>query len=758
MGDMKPIEVFDLTDLFCHKDGEPDKKQSKYGEGVIYRMTIAPDSWKTEELSDGMVRIAGYASTKEIDSYNDIILPQAYKRTITPFKQQGGTMLFMHDWWAIPVGQWETLTIDENGLWVEGRTIATTAGKDVAVAIREGTLKALSVGFRIVKSEFDHESEIRTIKDLDLFEISVVHRGANPGALFQQVKSQGDAAEFIRRAVAEYEQITKTESRVPESADAAKTKEEPIMSNIITDDTVRKAEELVKAFPDFKDTVSTELADLQKNIAAQARLLKEVQEKAEQATKGLISADEYKTFAAKIGADILELSEKIDKGQKARTIMDSAPSVMQWRADCDITIVRDEKGNPLSPMEQKAYHYFQMPMKADSAEGELMKLFRRMNDQLVVLDALQRQVQPRWRLEETKTWQNFVKLGDYLAQRGIISPEFAKALSSSTSGSGSQFVPTLLGAEYYDYYMLSALTEAKFEHFDPQTRIFDWPLLTSLPTVYRRSEATTNNPAVATRTSPGTSKVTFTLEVYAAAVPTSFEFVEDSAIPVVPLIIQASAKAHANSFESVIYNGDSTATHFDTGAGYTSLNPETYEKGLRRLASDASKTFDVQSTSVGVGDATAAFHGKDWTYLLKLAGAYGANPNEGFFWCSVAGYNHTLNMAAFSEPGTYGAGSAFGSGKLDQILGRQLVVSPKISDLMNASGIYDNSTKTYTVVGFCNPTAFRIAEAKGVGVEFERYPTSGQLIAVTTARKSFKCLESATTNGYPSTVGYKVPY
>ena len=52
-----------------------------------------------------------------------------------------------------------------------------------------GSIKEMSIGFFLKKFEIDTESEVRRLTEIELFEISLVTKAANPSALIDDFKS-----------------------------------------------------------------------------------------------------------------------------------------------------------------------------------------------------------------------------------------------------------------------------------------------------------------------------------------------------------------------------------------------------------------------------------------------------------------------------------------------------------------------------------------------------------------------------------------
>ena len=153
----------------------------------------------------GVATIEGYGSTfGNQDHDGDIVMPGAF---IDSISKQLPAMLYQHKTDKIP-GIWEQAAEDSKGLILQGKTLNTTLGRDVAEEMRSGALKSLSIGYGVKKdgSIYDRASNTRILKSLNLYEVSPVTFPANEQATLTSVKaaleSIDTAANLIEQAMA----------------------------------------------------------------------------------------------------------------------------------------------------------------------------------------------------------------------------------------------------------------------------------------------------------------------------------------------------------------------------------------------------------------------------------------------------------------------------------------------------------------------------------------------------------------------------
>lgn len=117
----------------------------------------------------------GYASLfDKVDLGQDAVARGAFVRSLERRGIRGVKMLFQHDPNDV-IGTWTTIREDGQGLYVEGQLAANvTRAEEVRALMQAGALDGLSIGFKTVRSRRDGKSGVRTLTEVDLWEISVV--------------------------------------------------------------------------------------------------------------------------------------------------------------------------------------------------------------------------------------------------------------------------------------------------------------------------------------------------------------------------------------------------------------------------------------------------------------------------------------------------------------------------------------------------------------------------------------------------------
>lgn len=140
--------------------------------------------------------IEGYASVfGEIDSYRDVVVPGAFNKSLqqryVDKGRKGVPMLDQHNSWT-PIGLWpiESVKEDATGLWVVGQiNMKVQKGVENHALAEQGALSGLSIGYNTKLDEWDDAGQVRILREIDLWEISMVTFPAGDSARITSVKS-----------------------------------------------------------------------------------------------------------------------------------------------------------------------------------------------------------------------------------------------------------------------------------------------------------------------------------------------------------------------------------------------------------------------------------------------------------------------------------------------------------------------------------------------------------------------------------------
>lgn len=127
---------------------------------------------------------------RNVDLGGDIVVPGAFQRTLAKHGKAGALppMFWMHKPDHVP-GAWMEMREDDVGLFVHGQLADTTLGNEMRTLLQMKAVRGLSIGYRPIDTDFDADGN-RLLKEIDLWEVSLVSLAMNPLARVEQAKSR----------------------------------------------------------------------------------------------------------------------------------------------------------------------------------------------------------------------------------------------------------------------------------------------------------------------------------------------------------------------------------------------------------------------------------------------------------------------------------------------------------------------------------------------------------------------------------------
>ena len=151
---------------------------------------------------DGL--FSGYGSVfGVVDSYQEVVAAGAFKESLD---SRMPALLWQHRS-GEPIGVYTTVKEDNIGLYLEGKLALKTArGAEAYELLKMGAISGLSIGFVTREDSYDRVTGVRTLKKLDLWEVSLVTFPANDSARvanvksIESIKSLSEAEAYLREA------------------------------------------------------------------------------------------------------------------------------------------------------------------------------------------------------------------------------------------------------------------------------------------------------------------------------------------------------------------------------------------------------------------------------------------------------------------------------------------------------------------------------------------------------------------------------
>lgn len=194
---------------------------------------IVCDKKSVKEITDGenkAYEIEWYASTKDKDRMNDIVEPTAFENTLKQY-MTNPIVLLQHDM-DKPIWNVTEASIDDKGLFIKAKITEDTDG--VFSKLKNWVLRTFSIWYRVKDYETMENEDAEwnyiftnVIKELELFEISLVSVPANPFALVKSFDScfKAEEDEETAEEPKEEEAVEEKEEDLPEESEEWKEEE-----------------------------------------------------------------------------------------------------------------------------------------------------------------------------------------------------------------------------------------------------------------------------------------------------------------------------------------------------------------------------------------------------------------------------------------------------------------------------------------------------------------------------------------------------
>nr|DAI02278.1 MAG TPA: prohead serine protease [Caudoviricetes sp.] len=157
--------------------------------------------FKADDFDEEQGIFSGYGAVfGNVDSGGDIIEPGAFTKTIAEGWERVKILALHNDSW-LPIGKPIELREDSNGLYIKAKISDTSMGRDIKVLLKDGVLCELSIGYDPVAFDYDKDTGIRHLREIKLWEVSVVTWAMNPEATISDYKSARDVADGVEAIV-----------------------------------------------------------------------------------------------------------------------------------------------------------------------------------------------------------------------------------------------------------------------------------------------------------------------------------------------------------------------------------------------------------------------------------------------------------------------------------------------------------------------------------------------------------------------------
>jgi hypothetical protein len=341
--------------------------------------------------------------------------------------------------------------------------------------------------------------------------------------------------------------------------------------------------------------------------------------------------------------------------------------------------------------------------------------------------------------------QRAKSLGDRMIHKYVgMAKRGEKALTSTGAGTGDEWVPTDLSAELQRRFYLSSDLAALMagREVDMPTQPYEYPLATTRPTFFLETTENTS----ATESSPGTGKITLDAKRLMGRTDFSYEVDEDAIIPVLPFVQSQLSEAAADAYESALINGDTAGTHQDSDTQAIAKAAERAFNGFRKLA--------LAITALKLDLSTGGINEANLRAMKKALRKYGVRRRDLIWLVGPSGVNDMEGITNVSTIEKYGPRATILTGELAAFLGIPIIVSERVREDLNASGVYDGTTTTKGSVLLVNLSGWIPGRRRDFTVEVDRDIKTQTQFVVASFRRAFTPVETPSASIRWLSVGF----
>ena len=587
-----------------------------------------------QEADDGSVNIKGYASTNDTDRAGDVIKKEAWEKGGLDNFGNNPIILFNHDY-NKPIGRATSLETDDKGLKITAN-LSKSAG-DVTNLVKEGILRAFSVGFRVKDADYMEEGDGYLIKDAELFEVSVVSVPANQAATFSVAKSfdtKEEYSEWKKQFVKTTEVITPQDNTDNTSV---------FKENIMSENKDFNLEEFAKNVA--KETTA---AIAMQQADAKAKAIAEEQAVAEKAVEEKAISD------AKLEEKKAEVSAIIEAGTSgAETLV----SDLEKRIDSKYSNVEEVVEGLKAELREKSEEISQI--------RESKRIFGERQKSGNALESFTSDLEDVWLLGKatgkglnTKFAKDTMEKVNAMSGVDVSSADFEQTVSTNIERdiqnelvlaplfreiamtSATQILPILPDAGYAEFTGNQiASGSAPHGNLDPRGDAYDPANGAGIV----MAERTLSTKKLISQSYLGN------------------ETEEDAILPILPLIRESMIRSHARGVENAVLAGDDADGVYGTSGA-------TFE-GLLHLARNDSDL--TQTTTAFATDALTALQ---LLAARKNMGKYGLRADDVIYVVSQRGYFELLEDAEFQDVNLVGDMATKLSGEIGTVFGSKVIV------------------------------------------------------------------------------------
>ena len=319
--------------------------------------------------------------------------------------------------------------------------------------------------------------------------------------------------------------------------------------------------------------------------------------------------------------------------------------------------------------------------------------------------------------------------------------DLSKAMDTVTAGEGLEWVPTAFSSDFVDMVYLSPVVLSQFPRFSMAAATVNVPALQGRLRAYRGTQSTTREDYNVLQTIPSivtSGKIAFDATKIMIAVGYSDELVEDSIVPIAPLLRNNIVLTMGLDLEDAFINGSTALNDLDNAAA-AQLWAATTGTDDVRSAFDGLRKWVETNTATYDGGGTGNIESVDFLHVKTLMGIYGARASDGLIVTGIDGETIMLGLDDVRTIDKFGPKATVHTGQIGALYGWPILVSENIygpgqGTGLNTDGVYDGVTTTSTVALMVHKNSFWIGDRRTMTVESDRSVLAQQNWLVTSTR------------------------
>lgn len=436
-------------------------------------------------------------------------------------------------------------------------------------------------------------------------------------------------------------------------------------------------------------------------------------------------------------------------------------SLARYHANPDDEDIREVFGK-MTTVKAFLRRFNETPAKPDNyrhVSAEQVARFQDLNDAILLKSAL-----TGLRGSQMKQFEEYGRYRDMF--KFLARTEYKAMYGGGSSDQGEDVLPTNFSSQVIEKVRLANIVPNQFRNITMTSRTYNLPLEgVDIEAGYVAENGSDNPYDLATydaaepvtavpRATPTVVNIQLVAKKLALATLWAEEWEQDAIINGIDYIRDKLAKGFAIGRENAVINGDTAMTSGGAGQdggkdwkqnGATAIPKSWVGKawdGLRKKALAGTAKIDIGGTN----DVTLS----DIRNLLALMDIYAIDPSDLLLICGSKVYQTQLKKLAEYQTAdkTGGAGTAVAmTGRLKEIDGIPIFVTQNMPQNLNASGVYDNVTKTKSAIIVVNKTQFVMGDRQLMQVKAFDNPYTDQKTILMKQRADFKQVETAAVVG-----------